>query len=279
MITIPTIAVLLTCHNRKGKTLQCLTNLFSQQGLNDNFKLEFFLVDDASTDGTKQAVQRQFPEVIVINGNGNLYWNRGMHRAWETAAKTKDFDCYLWLNDDVKLFKNSINLMLKGAEETNFWSIICGSTCSELTNTITYGGSKIDGKGLVIPNGKIQECRIIHGNVVLVPKVIYNKLGNLDWSFRHAIGDFDYGLRAIKVGFKNFVASNYIGFCETNSTLPKWCLKDTNIKNRFQLLYSPLGYAQPIPFFIYEKRHFGVITAIKHFILINLRALVPQLWK
>lgn len=272
------IAILLTCFNRKEKTLACLQNLY-QALLPDGYVFEVFLVDDGCTDGTSDAVKKDFPLVHIIKGNGELFWNRGMYTAWDVAAKKNDYDFYLWLNDDVKLFENSIDLMLKAAEETSFKSLICGATCSELDSTITYGGSKIDEDGLTVPNGSIQECKIIHGNFVLVPRFVYNQLGNLNWAFKHAIGDFDYGLRAIEKGFKNYTAAEYIGTCESNPTLPKWCLKETPLKKRFKILYSPLGYAEPIPFFIYEKKHFGLIIAIKHFVTINLRALIPQLWK
>jgi GT2 family glycosyltransferase len=91
----PIIAVLLTCHNRKDKTVQCITALYSQSGLGKFFIIEVFLVDDASTDGTAEAINSQFQEVNIIQGNGNLFWNRGMHFAWQTAATTKDYDYYL----------------------------------------------------------------------------------------------------------------------------------------------------------------------------------------
>ena len=203
-----------------------------------------------------------------------------MHTAWKAAAKHKAYDLYLWINDDTVLFKNALQIILQAAQETNFSSIVCGNTCSEIDGSITYGGrGNTNEAGILVPNGQLQECTIINGNFLLVPKIIYETIGNIDWAFRHAIGDFDYGLRAIKSGFKNYVAYAYVGTCELNPTLPKWCLKETPIKKRFELLYSPLGYAEPIPFFIYEKRHFGLLTAIKHFITINLRALIPQLWK
>jgi GT2 family glycosyltransferase len=279
MISIPIISVLLTCHNRKDKTVQCLTNLFVQQDLNIDFKLEVFLVDDGCTDGTAEAIKNQFPKVTIVKGDGTLFWSRGMHTAWIAAAKHKDYDAYLWINDDTFLFKNALQTMLKAAEETNFHSIVCGNTCSEKNGSNTYGGFRTKEEGLLVPNGQLQECRIINGNFVLVPRKIYSTIGNIDWTFRHAIGDFDYGLRAIKAGFKNYVTHAYIGTCELNPSLPKWCLKETPIKKRFDLLYSPLGSSEPIPFFIYEKRHFGLLRATKHFITINIRALIPQLWK
>ena len=85
-----TIAVLLTCHNRKDKTLLCLKALYDQEGLNSDYLIEVFLVDDASTDGTAAAIKDKFPLVNIIQGNGYLFWNQGMRLAWKTATKTKD---------------------------------------------------------------------------------------------------------------------------------------------------------------------------------------------
>lgn len=272
------IAVLLTVFNRKQNTLECLTELY-KVNVPEGYFFDVFLVDDACTDGTPEAVKEQFPEVNIVEGDGALFWNRGMYMAWDAAVKNNDYDFYLWLNDDTILFENSFETMLEASNSTENSSLICGPTCSKKERKVTYGGARNNKDGVLSPNGKLQECEIINGNFVLVPKIIYKKLGNLDWSFRHAIGDYDYGLRAIKEGFTNYLATEFIGTCEANPTLPKWCLKETPFFKRFNLLYSPLGYAEPVPFFIYEKRHFGLGVAVKHFITINLRALIPQLWK
>ena len=69
-----TIAVLMTCHNRKDKTLASLDSLF-QQKMPADFRLEVYLVDDASTDGTAEAVTQKYPEVKVVEGNGSLFLN------------------------------------------------------------------------------------------------------------------------------------------------------------------------------------------------------------
>ena len=82
------IAVLLACHNRKDKTISCLNSLFNAN-LFLNYSLEVYLVDDCSTDGTSEAVTNFFPNVNIIRGNGNLYWNQGMRLAWKTSVKKK----------------------------------------------------------------------------------------------------------------------------------------------------------------------------------------------
>jgi GT2 family glycosyltransferase len=272
------IAILLTCHNRKVKTLQCLTALYAQIGIADTHSIDVFLVDDASTDGTGEAIKNQFIDVNIIPGNGYLYWNRGMHLAWETAAATKDFDYYLWLNDDTFLFEDSLLNMLKAARISYNKAVICGSTISFETNTISYGGNSKEG-ALLIPNGTLQETTSFNGNVVLVPKFVYDQVGILDPRFPHAIGDYEYAQRVRKYNLKSFVAMEYIGSCERNPTLPSWCSASNPLLKRILSLYSPLGNSHPYYFFIYEFQYFGLSKALKHFFSIHLRLLFPQLWQ
>jgi GT2 family glycosyltransferase len=278
MKVIPTIAVLLTCHNRKDKTLQCLQALFVQQGLEVDYHIEVFLVDDGSTDGTAEAIKIQFPAVNIIIGDGSLYWNRGMHLAWQTAADTKDYDYYIWLNDDTFLFNNALQGLLNSAHLLGNKSVICGSTLSLETNTISYGGFSKDSK-MLIPNGKLQEVYSINGNCVLIPKYVFKTIGFLDERFPHAIGDFEYGLRVRKHNLKSYIAEDYIGICEGSEKLPLWCSPSVSLNKRVKNLYSPLGNSHPYYFFIFEKKYYGLITAIKHFLSIHLRVLIPSLWR
>lgn len=85
----PDVAVLLTCHNRKEKTLRCLKHLFAQESNAKKYFIEVFLVDDSSTDGTSEGVKDLFPNVNIIKGDGNLFWSRGMQLAWKIAIEKK----------------------------------------------------------------------------------------------------------------------------------------------------------------------------------------------
>jgi GT2 family glycosyltransferase len=271
-----TIAVLITCHNRKDKTLACLEALYAQERLGLDFNVEVFLVDDGSSDGTSEAIRIQFPEVNIIQGDGNLYWNRGMHLAWETAAKTKNYDYYLWLNDDTFLYPSAISVLLPDNLNN---VIICGSTACPQTGKLTYGGRKLKEINRIPPTHDFQVCDYFNGNCVLIPRAIFEQVGNLDLNFHHALGDFDYGLRARKLGFKAYITPHFIGTCESHRILPKWCSPSEPIFNRFKQLYSPASGCRPPEYFLFDSKHFGFISAILHFFSIHLRALYPKLWK
>ena len=273
------IAVLMTCHNRVEKTIKCLSLLFGQVGLNKSYNIQVFLVDDGSTDGTGRVVNQQFPMVNLIDGNGDLYWNRGMYTAWGAATRNRiSFDHYLWLNDDTHIYPTAVLELLLAAGDTGNRSIICGCIESPVEKgKLTYGGGVLNHNVSVlnIPSTRVVACDVIHGNCVLIPSYVHNKVGNLDWKFTHAIGDHDYGLRAKELGIQSFVTGDFVGSCEKNEQSPKWHSSKVSLINRIKNLYSPLSYSPPNEFFIYEKRHFGLGVALKHFFTIHLRVLIP----
>lgn len=220
----PRLAVLLTCYNRKPKTLACLKALFNQE-LNEAIAISVYLVDDGSTDDTALTVSQTFPEVKILQGSGSLFWNGGMRQAFAQALK-QDYDYYLWLNDDTILYPNALNTLLQTSQELSSQgesqALIAGSTCDPTTNTLTYGGVlrrsrwrpiKFD---LVEPSEQAQRCDTVNGNCVLIPKAVAQAVGNLDPAFTHYAGDYDYGLRAQKQGCTVWVAPGYVGTCSQN---------------------------------------------------------------
>ena len=101
------IAVILTCHNRKDKTVACISKLLQVSQNSDLVSIEIFLTDDGCTDGTVEALMALNASVPlhILKGDGNLFWAKGMNLAWSCAIDF-DFDGYLWLNDDTLLYDN-----------------------------------------------------------------------------------------------------------------------------------------------------------------------------
>jgi GT2 family glycosyltransferase len=280
MTSIPTIAILLTCHNRKEKTLQCLKALYEQHGLGTDFFAEVFLVDDASIDGTAAAIKIQYPSVNIIQGNGKLYWNQGMRLAWKTAAETKDYDFYFWLNDDTILDTNALANLIeiyKKATGLGQKEVIITTACrAEFNNdSFSYGGRTEAGP--VYPNGDLQECKYINGNAVLIPKVVFKELGNLSNDYTHGMGDYDYGLRALEAKFSLYTTKRYLATCHPNEGIPGWCNPSIPLKKRWELLHSPRGL-NINEYLKFRKKFWGdkwIIYAIKAYA----KMISPQLYQ
>ena len=267
------IAALLTVHNRREQTLTCLDKLYAQS-MPDDVKLDVFLVDDGSTDGTTQAVNNRFPKVHVIPADGSLYWNRGMHRAWKMASQTMDYDYYLWLNDDTILFDNAISELIALCQEYENRVIAVGATKASKTETLTYGGRV--GTKVVPCDGNHHEVERFNGNIALVPKSVFHILGNLDYYYTHSKGDFDYGIRAQKQGIKMYQCGVVLGICDEHERIDSWCDPEIPLSKRWSLMLQPNGMP-PDETFYYEKQ-MNVLMAAVHFITVPLRCLFPKLW-
>lgn len=224
-LTLQRLAVLLTCYNRKEKTLDCLQKLFDQRRL-ESTELAVYLVDDGSTDGTTAAIQEQYPTVEVIAGTGQLFWNGGMHLAFAQALE-QDYDGYIWLNDDTSLYPEAIATLIATANKIQLKdptpAIVTGSTRDAQTQRFTYGGMRQISPLLppfkvrpVEPTSVPQTCDMMCGNITLIPRAVAQKVGNLDPQLTHYAGDWDYGLRAKQQGCRIWIAPGYQGTCADN---------------------------------------------------------------
>jgi len=251
------LACIITCHNRKSKTLACLDSLLKTLP-----QCNVYLTDDGSTDGTREAVASAFPNVIILQGDGNLYWNRGMYTAWKEATKTR-FDYYLWINDDMRLYPFFFQELMECHNLCGKESIISGIIEDQEGKEILYGGTNDYGK-LITSSSIPENVDHMNGGVVLIPQCVIDKIGILDPTYIHDLGDVDYGLTAKEYGIKvcctrKPVAAGYKNdFCRVR----KW---GTNIRERFRVLYTPLGSPPKLNFY-FRKKHFGIMNAATYWI-------------
>jgi GT2 family glycosyltransferase len=266
------LAVLMTCFNRKEMTLEALRSLFSQKQVED-LNVTVYLVDDGSRDGTSQAVAERFPRVSILQGDGSLFWNGGMRKAFAEAL-TANFCGYIWFNDDTRLEDDALHRLIACATEIRDSrglemkdslgsAIIVGSTRDPYTGERSYGGVRKKKSGLRLDflpqlpeDGRIVRCDTMNGNFTLIPAAVAGRLGNLDGAFRHQLGDFDYGLRAMKAGIPIVIAPGYFGYCSDNLSHGTWRDSAQPFANRWKHLMSPKG-APPREWLLYTRRHFG----------------------
>lgn len=245
----PSIVVLLTCYNRVKETIKCLDVVFRQTA-SDGLNITVILVDDGSTDATSEVVKEKYPQVQVLMGDGNLFWNRGMHLAFGEALE-KGFDYYFWLNDDTLLYDGAICRMLGDHRELSksgyVKSIVVASTRDPVNGEFTYGGYKRNGSlnplslCLVPPSDTLQRCDTFCGNCVLIPRQVADRVGNVDPEYQHRWGDVDYGLRALEQDCYVWIAPGFLAECEANPLADRWLDPALSVATRIAELNSVKG--------------------------------------
>ena len=125
--------------------MECLSRLFDQLPVED-LQIDVFLTDDGCTDGTAEAVENLFPSVHILEGSGDLFWNRGMLMAWKAAAGTKDYDAYIWLNDDTYVYVGMLVSLAQAMKQTSERAILVGATEDANHSKLTYGGRLREGE-------------------------------------------------------------------------------------------------------------------------------------
>jgi len=278
------IAVLLTCFNRKEKTLRCLESIFDQK-MPEGFQMQIFLVDDGSKDGTSEAVRRQFPHVRIQQGDGKLFWAGGMRMAWKEAIQSAQFD-YFWLvNDDTVMYPETLNNLLKAdvyAKKTyGISGMYSGSTLDPITKNHSYGGERLKQRDNyatlpVFPDGTYQSCEFTNANILLVPKQVVDKIGLFSEKYIQSIADYDYSMRAVRAGLPVLVLPDYAGECEYDHTKFEVAEIPPLLK-RIQQLYGPKGYSyNEFLYFVktyFPKRYLNTVVTFW------LRTIFPRVWR
>jgi GT2 family glycosyltransferase len=249
---VPSIAIAIASFNRRAVTLGCLARIEAQTARGSAFETQVFLLDDASSDGTAEAVALAFPQVTLCRGTGTLFWGGGMHRAMAAAIR-RDPDFILLLNDDVSLAPDAIGQALAAHDEARARNgsdlqVIVGATTDPVTDLCSYSGfrrtrrrdpSKVE---RVPPDpGGLTPCDTMNGNFVLIPRAVFAALGPIDEVFVHQLGDLDYGYRASALGARIWIAPRPVGTCPVNDRVPAFRRKGLTPLQRFRALNSPLG--------------------------------------
>lgn len=264
---------LMTCFNRKDKTVRALKNLIHG---NPGIDFSFIVADDASTDGTFQAL-KEFKNVTVLSGNGSLFYSGGMRLAIAEAKKSDDrFDYCLLFNDDVDFADRAIEELC--AKDT---SVIWVGPTSDGKGDLSYGGvvktSKWRPKTEIVMADSLQgrDCDTFNANCVLIPWRIFLELDNIDSVYTHSMGDFDYGFSAVKKGYDIRVSDKFVGVCPDNPVQASWRNTELSLKERIRRKESPKGLPTK-EWFHYLNKNYNVVTAVVYSLIPYLRIIFKK---
>lgn len=203
VVPLDLVVAVITCFNEKESVLRCIRQLQSTDP-----DIRVVLIDDGSSDGTSDDVTRLFPETVVVDGDGSLWWsgatNLGIARAIELGA-TK----VLFFNNDCITPSSGIGPMLAACDVRS--KTIVSAAIGDLADgsPVSFGG-QITSRGLEYiqqapsagPDG-LATVDWLPGHAVVVPVELFSQIGNCDAkAFPQYFGDADFFFRARRVGYR-----------------------------------------------------------------------------
>ena len=204
------LSVIIPVHNRREITRQCLKCLQKQTYSNFNI----IVIDDGSTDGTSEMIKKDFPKIILLHGDGNLWWTGATNLGIKHALQNRT-DLILTLNDDVIVKEDYIENFIIAHKEQPHALIGSIELSQEEPPRLLYAGIISHNPWTVkyIKRGKMLTPYLneftgllysysLPGRGVLIPRTVFDATGLFDEKhFPHYAADQDFSLQAKKAGF------------------------------------------------------------------------------
>lgn len=218
----PEVSILLVNWNTRDMTLECLRSLYAET---TRTSFEVILVDNASSDGSAEAIAREFPQIILM-AEGK---NHGFGRATNLQAARARGNKLLLLNTDTVVLDHAIDALAEFSRRTPGARIWGGKTLfgdGSLNPTSCWGRPSpwaqfclACGLTALFPRSKLfnpraypdwdhasdREVEIVTGCLLMIDADFWRELGGFDPAFFMYGEETDLCLRAGKMGAKPMV--------------------------------------------------------------------------
>jgi GT2 family glycosyltransferase len=277
------IHIIIPVHNRLNFTKDCLNSLKKQKTYS---QFNLIVVDDGSTDETRDFLKKNFPEVKILRGNGSLYWGGSINLGVKFVLKIcKDQDWVLIVNNDVEFDFNTISVLIDISKKKDRKVLSSALTLNANDKkTIIKSGTIVESwllnktnhifKGLNISqvnNKNPVKVDLLTGRCLLHPIEIFKIAGNYDSkNFLHYGGDDEFSMRVKKYGFQTLVCPHSIVFLKTLNqenkkkiSLQSLFFTFFNIKSSSNIISKLYFTIKVVPF--HAKLSFFIIGILKSF--------------
>lgn len=220
-MTTPILSIIVISYNTRQMTLDCLASVYAET----KTPFELIVVDNASTDGSAEAIAQAFPDAKLIAEDTN----HGFAAAHDVALPHASAPWVLLLNPDTVVLDGAIDKLMTFAEETpqagiwggrtlyadhslnpyscwgkmTLWSTLCRVAglsgvfrSSELFNPETYG---------TWDRSTAREVDIVVGCLFLMRRKDWDALGGFDPDFFMYGEEADLCLRARAAGHRPMI--------------------------------------------------------------------------
>ena len=173
----PSVSVCIANFNGEGLLPACLEAVLAQR---DAPAIEIIVHDDASDDRSVELLRRRYPQVTVLESDGNV----GFCVANNRMAAVARGDYVLLLNNDAELFADAVSTLLRAARSGPVPAILTLPQFDRSTGGLVDRGCRLDPSYNPVPNLDPARERVAYviGACLWLPRSLWHDLGGFpDW--------------------------------------------------------------------------------------------------
>ena len=256
----PMVALVIPVHNNKEDTAEYLESL---KGVTyPNYKV--IIIDDGSTDGTKDMIKEKYPYVILLKGDGNLWWARAINMGPEKAIEI-GADYVLYGDNDSIVDSKFISALLDTAEKNPRSIPVSKVYYYDDPKRILYAGGEISRSWYFraighskVDNGEFKTSYDVKWSGctgILINTTFFEDIGMMDYkNFPQYLAAIDFTFRTYKKGYRLIFEPRSIIWDKVSSTIKKSAPNRTSFLSTFIYLTtnikSSLNFRAHIKFYL-----------------------------
>ena len=225
--------------------------------------LQFVVIDNASTDGSVEFLERHYPQIQLVINPGN----EGFAGGYNKGLREVNADYYVLLNSDVEVERGWLEPMV-GLLERDSRIAACQPSMQQFNDRGHYeyagaAGGWLDCLGYPFATGRIFEhCEMVEGQCVtpvpsfwasgaalFIRSKVYWEVNGLDESFFAHQEEIDLCWRIQWAGYSIYSCPGSVVYHVGGGTLPKGHSRKTflNFRNNLRMLWKNLPWWRSLP--------------------------------
>lgn len=230
-LTSPRVGIVILSCNQREQTARCLDHLMPCAATEGPF--DVVLWDNGSNDGTAEAVQASFPDVLVHRSPNNLGVARGRNAAARLVMDTFAPGLLLFLDNDIAVegnFVASLRQPFLSPEGNRVGQTQAKLRLADRPHLLNDGGGcNIQfwlGRTRPVGYGEVDHGQhdvparcVACGGAMMVRADVFRELGGFDEGFSpFGPEDIDFSLRLQSAGWQSWYEPSAVGFHAVNHT-------------------------------------------------------------
>lgn len=206
------VYVVIPVRNRLALTRSCLSSLATQ-----TLRHVVVVVDDGSSDGTPEMVRAEFPDAVLLRGDGDLWWSAAtnMGVAWVLHHCEQDA-LLVTLNDDTVFKPDYLRNLVRPIRPES--RMLLGSIAVSYRDpsVIVDGGVHVQWRSAkfvdthrgmrveeAFASAELEDVDVLCGCGTLIPARAFRELGPYDARcLPHYGADYEFSRRAARAGYR-----------------------------------------------------------------------------